>query len=634
MVSEHFGLPIYSETLISIFVLIPIISRKLLLALCCLALTCESYAACEHGDINSLISRSDGICVGEVLSISSFRRAEDSAIVSEYVIAVQDAIRGKFPNRLSIIQQGGEVDGVATWPHHLSADLLPGKPYVLFLLERENGSIEILDGPEGALLKDECDHGFLNKLKSNPQQANGKPEEDLTAYAAEDLIIEQAVTANGLSTTPRRFQAQDRGEKIPVIVDHSTLPSGITTNQAMTAVQNALDAWEAATSARFYIEGTETFPSSANTIDTSDGRIRLQLHDNFNVISDASDTLGTGGGYFSTSAGSGGNLNGVDFLRSSNGYVIINHPKASLSDSVTLEAVICHEIGHVLGLAHSSENLSEGNTTLAEAIMYYRAHTDGRGASLNSWDIDKGTIGYPTDNTPPAGYIRYITAVTIPGGWTLTNPEVNQVDAYDLDGDSMSLNIASQEFLSGSFSIAGSSILYTPSGYYADYQNPNPENSFNDRALIEVSDGQYTGVIEVRVIGFASDSRPSSTPDGLPDSWMTANFGSISPTPGTSGTNDNPDGDNSNNLEEYQNGTNPNDPNSALKVTHYSIADSISSINWACTQYELYMVEESPNLVDWTVNRYVLVNENLTEATTMIEQGAGTKHFYRVSRVR
>lgn len=606
--------------------------QKLLLAILPLALVTEAKSVCDHHDINSLISRSDGICVGEVVSIRSFRRDVDSAIVSEYIISVKDAIRGKFPNQISLIQQGGEVDGLATWPHHLSADLIRGQSYVLFLLKREDGSLEILDGPEGAHPEGECDHGFLNKLKSSQQQGDGKPEADLTAYASDDLIIEQAVTASGLSTTPHRFQAQDRGEMIHVIVDNSTLPTGITPAQSITAVENALAAWEAETSVRFYLEGTETFASSAETISNDDYRIRLQLHDNFNSISDASSTLGFGGAVFSSNSGTGGTMNGETFRRSSNGYVVLNHPKASLTNAVTLEEVLCHEIGHVLGLAHSSETSPEADTAKAEAIMYYQAHKDGRGATINSWDITAGRLGYPVDNLPPIGCIRRMVAITKPSG-SITNLQVNQIEAYDLDEDSITLNIASQTGGgNGTFSVSGSTITFTPGGWFGDAQAGDPVGSFYSRAFVEVSDGQYTGLIEARIIGFASDTTPSPNRDGLPDSWMIANFGSATPVPGTSGADDNPDGDNLTNLEEYENGTDPNDANSSLNAIDFTYGPDGSSLTWSAKRFELYKIEHSPNLIDWSTARYALVVEDVTEMTTQAIDSAGTEGFYRVSR--
>lgn len=569
--------------------------------------------------------RAEGVVLAELAHRHGVK--PDGTVMTRHVFRTVEVLKGTFPAYFELHTSGGE------WKDVIHADsrfptLTPDTQYLLFV-EKRGGRMIPIDGPLGAVDPETVELPALRAAV-----ADMEPGGDFTEFEEEPMSVQFAVTSSGLLDNGgfRRFTEGDRDQAVPVLADVSTLPSGITGEEALIALRNALDAWEAVSTVQFRFEGTEVFAKSADEFDSEDGLVvRVQFHDNFDKISDTSNTLGFGGATFSGVSGSAGTLDGDPFHLIRFGYVILNHPKSALGDEVTLEEVVAHELGHVLGLAHSSETDPETDPELEDAQMYFLIHKDGRGADPRTWDVDTAAKAYPA-NTPPYSFDRKFHAVTVPGGWTLSNPEVNQVvmEGWDLNDDPLSFSVTSGTTINGSFSLSGNTVTYTPSGFFADSDVSDPADIFNDQLIGTLSDGvNLSPPVEVWIIGFRTDTEPANTPDGVPDAYMTTHYGSADGSTAGADT----DGDGFTTLEEFLMRTDPTDPDSGLILT--GVGDG--TVEWTGRRFDLFRVQTSSDLTvgDWTTIRLATQPEDLPVVTEehLPSAEAGGALFYRVRRV-
>jgi hypothetical protein len=143
--------------------------------------------------------------------------------------------------------------------------------------------------------------------------------------------------------------------------------------------------------------GAATTPAPSAGSNRCDGTSRVQFNDPFSEVSELINCHGTLaiGGFCTNSETRvvGGNT----FRRITEGDVTVNNGFSNCFTATDLAEVLTHELGHTIGLGHSSNNTNELDPARRDATMYYRAHFDGRGAALRADDVAGVTTIYPGD---------------------------------------------------------------------------------------------------------------------------------------------------------------------------------------------------------------------------------------------
>jgi Matrixin len=598
---------------------------------------------------------------GTVIGSQAYEDPADGQVYTRTVFSVQEVFKGKVPPRVGLVHRGGcvggfgEIDGLAP-------QFKAGEERLLLVSRRADGTLFATCGRASALelpaagsalpsSESAAGQRLLEELRA--QTASGPlAGSDVTDQAASSPLAAPQSTSGGAvplltphsSATnllmgtdyvPARFLLPDQGNPIPYLIDADYLPAGITQTQAVLAVQTALAAWTNVCSVRYRFAGIQSFGKPAPSVTNADGVLRIQLHDHYNYLSGSSssgDTLGDGGhawAVLNLPAGwtLGGNVAGNDFHKVIRAFIVLQHTNAVMQNLSTFTEVLCHEVGHTIGLAHSSQNPNEPNPVLQQAIMYFQVHADGRGAQLNSFDTNTCQQVHPPANTPPFCYDRYMDIVTT-ATRPLHVPGVNsvQVRGYSLQNKPLTLATTDATINSGAFSVAQSNITYVPSGFWPDSKLDPASGQAYDLIYARYSDGlNASPYVTIKVISFNEDNYN----EGIPDSWRRSYFGSVNPSVGAKHhAADDADGDGYSNLQEYLLGSNPTNKLSNLRITSITA----SGIQWQSKAREVYEVSSCSNFTAWTRATSPVVATNST-GTAGWDSAGSARQFFRVERV-
>jgi hypothetical protein len=357
-------------------------------------------------DEAALTAASAAIVTGTVTASAAHRR--DGRIVTDATVSVDRILKGTVGPSVVVTTPGGAVGDEAAVVFG-APELAVGDAVLLYLQQTASGEVRTTGLALGAYRLLTAADGTVVATRAVPL-AETRPLDQVAATVQALGDPGSPIDGGGtgepttayftfLGSPPGRWFQADQGQPVRFSVANADVELGPSTSNGV--IDASLAAWTNVPTASIELRRggtTGTSPSVAGG--TCDGTSRIQFNDPFGEIPPLDGCFGVLAiGGFCTK-GNPGVLDGQQFARIAEGDLTIADGLANCVGRTGYEEIVTHEIGHAIGMGHSSENANESDPVLRDATMYFLVHLDGRGASVRADDVAGISALYPLQVDP------------------------------------------------------------------------------------------------------------------------------------------------------------------------------------------------------------------------------------------
>jgi Putative Ig domain/Matrixin/Ig-like domain from next to BRCA1 gene len=400
---------------------------------------------------DDMIMSARAIVTGKVLSISCGFDERHDRVYTFVTIKIRHVLKGQITERKIILKQLGGTVGDQTTVIFGSPRFSVGEKCLLYLDTWADGSLRVhqmflgkfnivmdaVTGKQTVVRSSPDEQTALLQIQPHDGLRSGPSTERMELSAYLDMVRTRLATnivrsdefeaqyyadvpmlarppaydaaaARGglepqfalLGSPPSRFFEPDTGQPVIAMVK----PDGAPAASTVTDMVSAMNAWSNVAGCSLTVVSGGTLSTCYNTAGISGIGIVFDNCDGVNSPSTGcSGTLAWGG--YSIVSSQSKTVNGTLFRRTMQGFVSFN-PWAScwFSNPCNVQEIATHEIGHALGLGHSS---------ISSATMAAIAHFDGRCASIMPDDAAGISFIYPAAG---GGGMAISTASPLPNG--------------------------------------------------------------------------------------------------------------------------------------------------------------------------------------------------------------------------